>query len=152
MDRGWVAGLLEGEGTFYPKATTGYPYIACHMTDHDVLTRLQGIVGGSTIPMKKQYDHHRPSWRWCAGGALAVEIMTTIRPLMGTRRGARIDELLAGDVARRDRAEEKRTPTKSAARAYLNGEGTTRECGALYGVSHVAVINQVKTWKKAMPV
>jgi hypothetical protein len=114
-DRGWVAGLLEGEGSFSVRnvrdrdKTTGavirtyrYPKIEVVTTDRDVIERLQTIVGGGNI-----YPRHadgrnlvghgrlKDQWVWSLyDQATIAALLRQIRPLMSTRRAARIDELL----------------------------------------------------------
>ena len=41
----WLAGLLEGEGSFMtgPPSSPGLPVIAVNMTDHDVMARIGQI-------------------------------------------------------------------------------------------------------------
>lgn len=41
----WLAGLLEGEGSFMagPPSSPGLPVLAVNMTDHDVMARLGRI-------------------------------------------------------------------------------------------------------------
>ena len=43
----WLAGLLEGEGSFMtgPPSSPGLPVIAVNMTDQDVMARLGRIFG-----------------------------------------------------------------------------------------------------------
>lgn len=92
----WVAGLLEGEGTFYIVAAhSASPRIACSMTDLDVLQELLESVGNGTLrPIKKRQEHWKDAWIWRVQGESAAELMEKIRPYMGARRGKKIDELL----------------------------------------------------------
>lgn len=96
----WVAGLLEGEGCFTRKSngTDKNILISCHMTDEDVLLRLQSIIGGringpySNGGTKKK--PRKPRWGWFISGKAAYDMMKILRPLMGTRRQFRIDEII----------------------------------------------------------
>ena len=102
QELGWVAALLEGEGSFgqthhgrhaFPKVTIG-------MTDEDVIQRFCTLTGA-------QYSAQQPSDRRKDGGprkrsydvncsgTRAVEIMRAILPLMGARRSERILGILA---------------------------------------------------------
>jgi hypothetical protein len=69
--------------------------------------------------------------------------MKLIRPYMGKRRGERIDELIKLNDERHCAAAVPR-PARQAAMAYLEGEGTLRVVGSRHGVSHVAVLHQLK--------
>jgi hypothetical protein len=90
----WVAGLLEGEGSFLTR-TRGYSAkISCQMTDLDVLQRLQSTLGGSICRTTKVRDHYKDCWVWNIEGFPAIRIMTLLRDLMGTRRRQQIDLVL----------------------------------------------------------
>ena len=93
----WVAGLLEGEGTF--GSSRGYPDISATMCDRDVLERAARILGIATVSAK---DFRRTAERgWSPefdvglSGSRAAEWMRALRPLMGARRTAEIDAALA---------------------------------------------------------
>jgi hypothetical protein len=107
----WVAGLLEGEGSF--GFTTGraggrrYPRIEMVSTDRDVVVRLAEVLGGRVNgPYHTKHvgfaasGNVKPQWRWRLNSQVAViEVLKAIRPFMLSRRGARIDELLASPGA-----------------------------------------------------
>lgn len=93
----WVAGLLEGEGTFANAA--GYPQISASMCDRDVLERAAGIMG---IPAVSRKDVIRnaergwsPAFHISVTGSRAAEWMRVLRPFMGARRSGEIDVALA---------------------------------------------------------
>jgi hypothetical protein len=100
----WVAGLLEGEGSFGLGAikSTGVRQIriSCSMTDEDTIQRLMMLTGGGNYNLEGRRDPRRverskPLYCWVIGKrADALELMRSIRPYMGQRRGAKIDELL----------------------------------------------------------
>jgi len=69
----WVAGLLEGEGCFFPMEyrTEKYgPYVyarvAVLMTDLDILQRLPQVTGVGKIngPTIRKNPRHKPIWHW----------------------------------------------------------------------------------------
>jgi hypothetical protein len=101
----WVTVLLEGEGCFFPieYKTKGYgPYtdarVAVLMTDLDVLQRRQNITGIGHInrPTPRKDPRHKPIWHWVASkNKESITLMRAVYPLMGERRRARIDEVLA---------------------------------------------------------
>ncbi len=91
----WAAGLIEGEGCFTKH--TNAPYILVDMTDKDIIQRLYGIFPFGIMRgpySNKTKPQHKPRWRFDAFGPKAKIIMEAIRPYMGERRGAKIDELL----------------------------------------------------------
>ena len=96
LEEGWLAGLLEGEGTFGTK-----PNVVVHMTDRDVVERFMALTGAPTLyPTKQQQPHHKPAWRATVSGEAAVHLMAKIRPLMGVRRQSQIDRAIAAWEAR----------------------------------------------------
>jgi len=67
------------------------------MTDRDVMERFARLVGVSVRP--DQRHNRNPEWKpiFCARvtGGRAIKLMTTLRPIMGSRRQAQIDAALA---------------------------------------------------------
>ena len=102
----WIAGLLEGEGTFnYTTVGTdgkrGSIRVALSTTDKDILLRFANLLGFGSVctiqPYKSEsgYRGYRLQYRWDASGVRAAGLMMTIYSLMGERRKERIRELLA---------------------------------------------------------
>ena len=89
----WVAGLLEGEGSFLA-TKYGSPFVTIQMNDKDVLVRLRDILG--VAKLYGPYRHRRgtsfdtPHYRVTAYSASAIAWMLTIWPFMGVRRRAKI--------------------------------------------------------------
>lgn len=106
-DIAWLAGLLEGEGSFCYAAPSPRPGHTCRgrisvqlqMTDQDVVQRAAGLMGCACRPGGTRVAHdgctRKAMWRTYLSGAPAVRTMRLVRPYMGQRRGAKIDELLA---------------------------------------------------------
>lgn len=101
VEAAWVAGLLEGEGCFTLGGVGKKARITvtCCMTDRDVIEKLSRVVGcGHIYDRKPRKLGWKPAWQWIvATRAEAIQLMTEIRPLMGERRGARIDEIIEYD-------------------------------------------------------
>ena len=92
----WVAGLLEGEGSFtnHPNCKkTHTMQITVQMTDKDVLDRLQSLIGGQ---IHGPYDRgHKPIYQYTLYGSDAVErVVRDILPYMGARRTEQITKML----------------------------------------------------------
>lgn len=89
----WVAGLLEGEGTF--ANIGGYPTISASLCDRDVLERAAAIIGITTVSPKsvtRNADHGwTPAFQISLTGARAADWMRTLRSSMGARRSHEID-------------------------------------------------------------
>jgi hypothetical protein len=99
----WLAGLLEGEGSFCLRSQVSgrgaYPTIQLGMTDLDVVTKAKTILGGSgSIGVEGLGTNARrtkPLYKYVIAGPRAVGWMMTLYPLLGTRRQNRISEVLA---------------------------------------------------------
>jgi hypothetical protein len=94
----WLAGLLEGEGTF---TTTRdrylvYPKIVVKMTDEAVIAKASKIIGAPAVWRAEPRD---PRWNVnfvaAVTGRGAARWMRELRPFMGLRRTAAIDAALA---------------------------------------------------------
>lgn len=94
----WAAGLFEGEGSIVPhrQARNGVR-LQVQMTDHDVLARLQQVLGGKIYG---PYRYAQPdgfdrkqSWIWTSDGADVDAIMREMQPWLGERRVARARSL-----------------------------------------------------------
>lgn len=101
-DIAWVAGLLEGEGSFL--TATKKPRsirIQMCMTDEDVVRRAADILNaGVTGPytskqLLKSGSTRKPFWTLNVHGRHAAAWMMTIYTLMGQRRKQRIEEILS---------------------------------------------------------
>ena len=101
VDLGWLAGLLEGEGSFMMSRNivSGkvyfYPKIVVTMTDRDVIQRAAELFGTScyNIPNKRPGDR-LDQYRAQISGAKAAQLMLELNPQMGGRRSAKIQEIL----------------------------------------------------------
>lgn len=80
---------------FWNDKTKRYPKIRCQMTDLDVLQRLQSLIGGKIYQERRTKKNWKISWTWqLAAGKEVKPVLEAIKPLMGLRRQARIQELL----------------------------------------------------------
>ena len=95
----WLAGLLEGEGTFAiqrDSAHIAYPRICVTMCDRATVERAARLLDAPSVSRKEPRD---PAWSvsYFAGitGHQAAMWMHRLRDLMGARRRAAIDAALA---------------------------------------------------------
>ena len=95
-DAAWLAGILEGEGSFMMSVSRGcrYPCVTVNMTDRDIIERVTVLLGCSVYVIPNRRIDRKQSYRATVQGSRAAEIMTQLRPWMGLRRGAKIDEIL----------------------------------------------------------
>lgn len=111
LDAAWVAGILEGEGSFVvqlrKKAGHLDSFVASvrvSMTDKDIVDRVAALVGRPELvrPEPARSPTRKPMWRLQLTKQDEVySLLTDIRPWMGTRRTERIDQLLAHLETRR---------------------------------------------------
>lgn len=102
-DRVWLAGLLEGEGTF-DLHRGKYPRIRVGMTDRDVVGRAATLLG-SRVRCSLRPAPYAATWHAEVSGRRAAAVMAEILPYMGARRSSKIAEVLGryampGTVAR----------------------------------------------------
>lgn len=98
----WLAGLLEGEGSFM-KGTPSKPQIPrihLKMTDNDIIERAANILkvsyyGPYKVKSKNSDIEYKPHYIMWGLGKRAVELMKQLRPLMGERRQGQIDVVIA---------------------------------------------------------
>lgn len=93
----WLAGLLEGEGSFLPPppSAPNRPAIQIAMTDEDVLARAAELLGVSYHRWQRKNPQAKASFQAALRGRRAVELMKQLYPLMGQRRRQQIDRALA---------------------------------------------------------
>jgi hypothetical protein len=93
----WLAGLLEGEGTFRVTRVDGhcYPVIELKMCDEDVVLRAGAMLGASHVQVRQpKYSRWSVTYVVKISGSAAAETMRVLRDLMGTRRREAIDKAL----------------------------------------------------------
>lgn len=90
----WLAGLLEGEGTFLcpPPSMPNCPIVSCRMTDRDVVERVAQQFGTTVVAIDK--GRYRTEFAATLKGERAVALMADIRPLMGMRHQQAIEAAL----------------------------------------------------------
>lgn len=110
----WLAGYLEGEGTFcgIPSHGKRIPFVGAASTDRDVILRVRRLVGvGYVCPYQPGSLGWKTQYKWGVGRENARRVMRLVLPHTGKRRSARIRQLLNGDlrtVAETERARGKR--------------------------------------------
>jgi hypothetical protein len=93
----WLAGLLEGEGSFLagPPSAPRSPALQVAMVDRDVIDRVGGLLGVSVMVLPSRRAGWRTAYSVRVRGSHAVLWMTLLRPLMGKRRQGQIDRAVA---------------------------------------------------------
>lgn len=88
----WLAGLLEGEGTF-DMHRGKYPRVRVGMTDRDVVGRAATLMG-SNVTLRLHDRPAKATWHAEVSGVKAVQVMEAILPTMGARRSGVIATVL----------------------------------------------------------
>jgi len=85
IETAWVAGVLEGEGSFVTKRVG--VAVHCAMTDVDVLERIKALCGGNIYgPLKKRKAHYKDCWLWQLCGKEAADVTYAVLPYLCKRR------------------------------------------------------------------
>lgn len=92
LETAWLAGLLEGEGSF--GINHGGIKVQLTMTDRDVVSRAAGFFGSKFYCYPRPGETCKPRYYTQVGGERAANLIAAILPYMGIRRAARIRELL----------------------------------------------------------
>lgn len=139
-DRHWLAGYLEGEGSFLRPMPSSPDrcVIAVASTDEDVIARVAALLGVAYHRSDRRPGIWKPSYRVQLRGQPAASLMIHLRPLMGERRRAQIDRALAGQAPVRPHPNRKLTDNQVADIRRRRSEGA-KKLAAEYGVSRSLV-------------
>lgn len=88
----WLAGLLEGEGTFDAHRAK-YPRVRVGMVDRDVVGRAATLMG-SRVTLRLHTAPAQATWHAEVSGEKAVQVMEAVLPHMGSRRSGAIATVL----------------------------------------------------------
>jgi hypothetical protein len=93
----WLAGLLEGEGSFVAGklSKARQPRIAMAMTDRDIIEQVANMLDVSVGKRKSQHEHHKQIFSTEIAGGPVISLMKLLRSMMGARRQAQIDDAIA---------------------------------------------------------
>jgi hypothetical protein len=95
----WLAGFLEGEGSFYMKRQRSdylMPMVKVGGTDLDTIQYAAQLLGNPAVQFERRRQAHwKDQWKVYKHGQPAVEVMKQILPWMGSRRSEKIREIIA---------------------------------------------------------
>lgn len=137
----WLAGLLEGEGSFMKPAPSqpNQPIISLHMADEDIVARVAGLVGLKYRPVRNRHpEKWRDTYILQVRGSRAVELMTRLRPFMGQRRRSQIDHALESYNPELSDRRKRSFPSSEDLRVMLRTE-TTRQLAKRLGCSRQTI-------------
>lgn len=91
----WLAGLLEGEGSFCrpTPSSNGRPIVSLQMTDEDVVAKVAVMFG--LRYHRQERPPNKPVFTLHVRGTKAIRLMQDLRPLMSERRQGQIDAALS---------------------------------------------------------
>lgn len=98
-DAAWLAGLLDGEGCF--DSPRGNPRVRVKMTDFDVVLRAADVMGATTHAEPAYRPNHSDLMVAQVTGDRAVAVMREILPWMGSRRSAKITDIVVAHAAKK---------------------------------------------------
>lgn len=98
----WLAGLLEGEGSFLrPSPSRPYePKVDVEMTDEDVIRRVATLLGVSYRKRDRGRPKARMTYHVRVVGGKAVALMWRLKPYLSARRQAQITRAIEAYAAR----------------------------------------------------
>lgn len=159
----WAAGIFEGEGCFSTVGKVGMYgrrnlRATLMMGDEDVVRRFAAIVGVGKVYDRKQGRPNRPLTVWhCGKRAEFRRLAEMLRPWLGERRTARLDELLRlsdlppGSVADSWKVRNRRglkLTDREVREIRASGDGSGVALSKRFGVSQSAIsmIRHGRVW------
>lgn len=130
----WLAGLLEGEGSFSARAPKDRPHsrtllVQIHMTDRDVIERAARLMGSCAVYVSsKKTKGQKSIFRCYLTGHRACELMRRLLPHMGERRTGQINKALVEWENRPVALRERRLPATCHPDRPHKGNGLCEYC------------------------
>ena len=106
-DKAWLAGLVEGEGSFSFQSNPSrlgrriHPRFGISMTDEDVMMRAAGLMNAKACGPYRR-PNRKPFWSIKLFGDVALRFGLDMFPYMGERRQEQIANQLELDMQRRE--------------------------------------------------
>lgn len=149
-DKYWLAGLLEGEGTFMegPPSDPRAPVVQVSMTDEDVMERVATLLGYVCINPPLRNLAFKPIYIVRLRGKRAVELMQLLKLLMGKRRQEQIQRALACYKPKPHGVKLVIKQVREIRKRFNCGE-TNKELAKKFGVCFSTIRDVItrKTWK-----
>lgn len=87
---GWIAGILEGEGSVRINSVTkknlGALIVSVTSTDRDMLQELRGLTGVGRFGNASTRAGRRPAWRWTCASREAAWVLRSVLPFCRVAR------------------------------------------------------------------
>ena len=149
-DLTWLAGLLEGEGSFLkaPPSAPNCPRLSLEMTDKDIVERAASLMGGKVVKRILKSTVWKPAYRVIIKGSRAAALMRLLYLVMGIRRRSQIDVALKNYIERM-KGDNTRRLSEDQVRQIRQRTGSTISALAReFGVSRPTIrsIRERKSW------
>lgn len=92
-DLAWVAGFLEGEGSFFAQQGR-FPQVSATQVQREPLHRLSALLGGKVYERPPRSPTQQSTGWWRVSGARARGVALTLYGMMSPRRQAQIRAML----------------------------------------------------------
>jgi transposase len=138
----WLAGYLEGEGSFLsgPPSEPHMCALQVTTTDEDVIKFIGEKWGVKYHPCSKRKSHHKQAYIIRKRGSGAVEIMLQIRMHMSKRRQSQIDNAIGSYRVVKRNTNSKLTPEDIVVIRNMRLENMkTREIAKQFNINHSVV-------------
>ena len=150
-DLAWLAGLLEGEGSFLkaPPSSPNCPRISLEMTDKDVVERAASLMNGKVATRTNLKNSlWKQTYRVIIKGSRAVELMRVLHPEMGSRRRLQIDAALETYIERRRGDNTRRLSEDQVRQIREHNCSSISSLAREFGVSRFTIrnIRERKSW------
>jgi hypothetical protein len=148
FDKYWLAGYLEGEGSFLKgsPSSPNSPAISVCSTDEDVIKHVAYIFGVKYFKCssKTRKQYYKPVWTVHKKGRKAVCIMELIFPYMSIRRQQQIKNAINSYKCKQKKLfPEEKAKIKELAMTNMN----QKEIATMFGISREWV-NKIKNGRK----
>ena len=150
-DLTWLAGLLEGEGSFLksPPSSPNCPRISLEMKDIDVIERAAFLMCGKVATRTNlKIAIWKQTYRVIIKGSRAVTLMRLLYPEMGVRRRSQIDQALEGYIYLKRGDNTRRLSEDQVKQIREPGDSTISSLAREFGVSRPTIrsIRDRKSW------
>ena len=149
-DKYWLAGLLEGEGTFMkgPPSIPRSPVVQIVMTDEDVIRKVATLLGYTCIKLHPKVSTWKSTYLVKIRGKRAIELMQLLKLLMGKRRREQIQRAMACYKPKPHGIKLAIKQVREIRKRFNCGE-TNKELAKKFGVCFSTIRDVItrKTWK-----
>ena len=115
-DLHWLAGLLEGEGSFFVSTSGGKRApairISLQMVDREPVEKAAKLMGREVKKYRPYGKNRSPTYTTGMYGSNALETMKKLRPLLSPRRQKQIDRCIEAENDRTETRIQKRIARK----------------------------------------